>query len=149
MSEQETVERLDPGVAEYLGMGPFRPSCSAEGCGRWPERPGPHHVVFCPGHRPGVQVYTASRELDVQWLRAGDQIQVLPAAPDADEAWTAVWTALGDPDDAGARWMTVTAILRSDASDAAAVQLEDGSVLALVAGLDQVCVRIPADEVTL
>ena len=89
--------------------------------------------------------YTAPRELDPRRLRPGDQVLVLPAAPESDAAWVPAWPGLPDPESAGARWLTVAAVLRSSESDVVAVELEDRSALELHDAFDQVLVRIPCE----
>lgn len=90
------------------------------------------------------QRWTAPRDLDPDFLHPGDQIQVLPAAPDADIAWVPMWSRpLVDPEDA--RWMTVATVVRSDATNNVAVELEDGAVLVLAGAFDRLVVRIPCE----
>lgn len=88
--------------------------------------------------------WSAPRPLDPRWLRAGDQIQVVPAFKDSTGGpWATLWEPPSDPAAVGARWMTVVAVLRSTTGDRMAVELEDGSVAEMAGGLDVVQVRIP------
>jgi hypothetical protein len=100
------------------------------------------------GGQPPAPSYTAPRGLDRKRLRPGDQVLVLPAAPDTDATWVASWSDPVDRPVAATRWMTVAAIVYSDASEAVAVELDDHSVLELAASLDWVWVRIPCEATT-
>lgn len=93
-------------------------------------------------------IYTAPRDIGPEWLKPGDQILMVPTAPDVEDADVAWTPAYSRPLDGGAdaRWMTVVGV---DKKSGLGVYLDLGEagppVSPLLAGMDQLFARFPCE----